>query len=407
MPRSLKNIGDVTGNIASAVKDTVNKMNSDNSPPDSDKAKIIVKSIFAVLAVLSVFALVISGADLSPSAIVQSAKDKKMLSNASGDGYPIDIDGMRTISMKSIPNGIAVLTDTNYMAFDNSGRQIVSSAHYMASPVMKTAGRYTLLYDENSMTYVLKTLSGNLLSGKTDNLIVTGALSKSGKFALVTHYDNAFSYISVYSKGGKILHKWRSGNYYISDIAISPSGNYIAMSGVNTDGGVMKSCVIIQKVGESENLREYTFNGTMLFSVDFADAERVVAVGDNICSHLWVNEERQSNFDYNGQIIKNFDLSENGNIALVLSQYSDGKNCQITLINSSGKDIANISTSLTSPSVNLTNNRVNLVSQSHFYGYSFDGKLTDKAEIPADSQSSVTSNGKILVNGVTAISEVM
>lgn len=406
MHKGFKNISSITDNVASTVKNSINKINSDNSPPDSDRAKIIVKSIFAALAVLSVLTIIISGADLSPSAIAQSVKDKKVLSNATGDGYPVDIDGSRTISMTNIPNGAAILTDTNYMVLNNDGQKVTSAAHYMASPVMRTAGRYTLLYDENSMTYVLKTLSGNLLSGKTEDSIVTGALSASGKFALVTHYDTAFSYVCVYSKSGSILHKWKSGNYYISDIAISSSGNYIAMSGINTDGGIMKSCVIIQKVGGNQNLREYTFNNTLLFSIDFTDTDKVMAVGDNLCAQLWVNEEKQTTFDYNGQNIIGFDLSDNGNIALVLSQYSDGKNCHVSVINSVGETIADISTQLTSPSVELTSNCINLVSQAHFYSYNFNGQLTDDVEVPADSQSTITSGSKILVKGVTTISEV-
>lgn len=406
MHKGFKNINIITDNVTSTVKNSIRKINSDNSPPDSDRAKIIVKSVFALLAVLSVLAVIIFGIDLSPSAIAQSVKDKKVLSNATGDGYPVDIDGSRTISIASIPNGTAVLTDTNYMVLNDDGQEVVSAAHYMASPVMKTAGRYTLLYDENSTTYVLKTLSGNLLSDKTENSIVTGALSRSGKFALVTHYDTAFSYVCVYSKSGSILHKWKSSSYYISDIAISPSGNYIAMSGVNTDGGVITSRVIVQKVGGNQNLREYTFNNTLLFSVDFTDTDRVTVVGDDLCAQLWVNEEKTTTFDYNGENIVDFDFSDNGNIALVLSQYSDGKNCHVVVINSVGETVVDAATQLTSPSVELTGNCVNLVSQAHFYSYDFNGQLTDDAEVPADGQSAITSGSKILVNGVTTISEV-
>lgn len=406
MPKKFGNAGNAKKNMANTVKDTVNKVNLDNSPPDSAKAKILVKLIFASLALLTIIFLIVVQADLSPSAIVSGIKDKKILAQASGDGYPAEIEGSRSIDIECISNGTAVLTDTNYMVFNDKGQEVVSYAHYMASPAMKTAGRYTLLYDEGNLSYSLKTLSGDILSGKSENSIVTAALSRSGKFVLVTNHETAFSKVSVYSKSGRLLHQWRSNNYYISSAAISPSGNHIAMCGVTTQDGVMKSSVIIQKVGGGKNLQEYSFGDNLMLSVVFTDSDNVTAISDNLCAQLGVNSKKQTYFDYSGSTLTAFDVSENGNIALSLSQYIDSKNCSIILLNKKGEKISETATQLTAPSVDLTDSRINLTEHSNFYSYNYDGKLVDEAEIPADSQESVTSGGSVLVRGITLITSV-
>lgn len=405
MPKGFRNVSGIRNNMAHTVKNTINKVNSDNTPPDSGKAKVLVKLIFASLALISVIFFIVSGADLSPSAIVQGIKDKKVLAQADGEGYPVEIEGSRTVDIDNVSNGTAVLTDSNYMVLNNRGQVVVSDAHYMASPVMKTAERYTLLYDESSKSYMLRTLSGSVVSGKTDYSIVTGALSRSGKFALVTYHDTAFSNVSVYSKSGRVLHQWKSSNYYITDVAINPSGSHIAMCCVTVDNGEMKSSIIIQKVGGMENLREYSFNNTLMMSVSFVGSDTVSAIGDNLCAYLGVGSEKKTEFNYDGSTLNGFDSCENGSVALVLSQYSDSKNCRVVVLDKNCRVDAEVSTQLTAPSVELTSDRINLVNQSQFYSYGLDGRLVEQIEIPADSQESLTVNGRAMIRGVTVISE--
>lgn len=401
MPNGSKKSGSAGNDFARTVRKSIDKIDFDSS-----KAKTLVKLIFASLALFSLIFLIVLRVDLSPSAIVSGAKDKKILSQAEGGGYPAEIEGSRSIDIAGMSNATAVLTDTNYMVFNYKGQEVVSYAHYMASPAMKTAGRYTLLYDEGNMSYTLKTLSSNILSGKSENSIVTADLSRTGRFVIVTNHDTVFSQVSVYSKSGNLLHQWRSGNYHITTAAISESGSHIALCGVATQDGEMKSVVIIQKVGGGENLQEYTFDDTLMLAVDFNDLYSVTAVGDNICAQLDVNSEKRTDYDYSSSSLTGFDMDENGNIALVLSQHSDGRNCDVVVLNKKGEKVIGVSTQLTSPGVELDSSRINLVAESHFYSYNYNGRLVDEAEIPADSQECVTSGGRILVRGVTMITEV-
>lgn len=406
MPKGSKKSGGAGNKIERKVKRTINNVHFDGSLLDSTKVKTLVKLIFVSLALFSVIFLVVSRADLSLSAIVSGIRDKKVLSQADGEGYPVEIEGSRSVDIESVSNGTAVLTDTNYMVFNDKGQRVVSYAHYMASPAMKTAGRYTLLYDEGNMSYSLKTLSSSILSKKSEKSIITAALSRTGRFVLVTNHETTFSEVSVYSKSGNLMHQWRSSNYYINAVGISESGSHIAMCGVTTENGVMKSCVIIQRVGDDKNLQEYIFSDTLMLSVCFSDSDSVTAIGDNICAQLDVNSNNQTKYDYSGSTLTGFDTDSNGNTALVISQHTDGRNSSVVVLNKKGEKIAALATQLTSPCVELSSSRINLVAQSHFYSYNYDGSTVDEAEVPADSQESVTSGGKTLIMGVTRITEV-
>lgn len=401
------NLERIINKITDVIETVSNKINSFELPFSDIAVKTVGKCAITAAAILSTAVIIFSGADLSPAAIARGAKDKMALSNATGEGYPFDIDGSRTIYLDKISNGIALLTDTSYTVLDNEGKEVSSEAHYMASPIMKTAGRYTLLLDQRSTSFTLKTLSGSIYSGKTQNSIITGDVSRSGRFAIVTKHDTANAYVYVFSKSGNVLHKWKSSTYHISDITINPSGNLIAMCGVTTsDDGQLKSCVIIQKVGGNSNLREYVFDGTLIFSVKFTDSDSIAAIGDDMAARVSAGTNKKLTYSYNDRTLNGFDISDNGNIALALSKHSDGQNTTVAVINSSCEEIVNLQTSLNSPYMELTNNRINLIGYLNFYSYNLKGKSVKTANIPADSQSVLTSGGRILIKGVSSITEV-
>lgn len=401
-----KNMNRTVKKFGSVIKLTADDLNQHSSPPDSQTAKITVKLVLAAVAAVALLAVMLGGADLSPAAIAHNAADKRMLINASGNGYPVRVEGSRAISVEEIPNGTAVLTDTNLMYFDKNGKEINSIAHYMALPVMKNGGRYSLLYDQKSLSYTLETLSGPVISGKTDDSIITGAISRSGRFALVTNYDTAFSYVLVLDKGGHVLHRWKSTNCQITSIDISPSGSYIVMSGITTDSGEATGLVIVQKVGGDSNLREYKWKGSLIFSVSFTDSHRVAAIGDNLLAYININNDKPNVFNYDNRTVTGFDIADNGNVALVLAPHSDGKNGSVLVFNQGLDRVADISTELDSPYIELAGDRVNLISGSALYSYQFNGKLARKTEIPPDVQSITTSCGQLLVKGVTTIYKV-
>lgn len=387
------------------TKRILNKINAFRLPINDNLFQTIIKLTVTVAAVAAVAFVCISDADISPSGTVRGFKDKRVLSHASGQGYPAEINGSRSIDAETVSHGTAVLTDTAYTVYDVKGRELISQTHYMASPAMKTADRYTLLFDRMGTAYTLKTLSGSVCSGETDHAIVAGAVSRSGRFAFVTNYDTAHSYVHVFSKNGKSLHKWKSGSYHISDISVSPSGHTVAMCGVTTENGKLKSAIIIQKVGGNANLREYTFDDTLLVAVQFTGDGSVTAIGDDKAVRLRVNEEKTQVYSYAGRTLTAYDISDNGQLALAFSPHSDGQNTSVAVINAACEEIANVATDLTSPYMELTNSRINLISQSRFYSYNFSGKLMASADIPADSQSVLTSGGKVLIRGITTVSE--
>ena len=367
---------------------------------------LALKGLSAVAALLSLLMLVIAGADFRPSAILRGAKNKYAFTHASGDGFPVELSGGRILGVSGVTKGIAVLTSSRCTVYDGKGREVTVANHMFSSPAMKSADSYVLLYDSMGKDYVLRTLSGVMCKGTADNSILCADVSRSGNFAFVTTSETNNVRLVVCSSDGSVLHKWKSVTYKIADVALSPSGKYVAVCGYSTRDGVLYSTVVIQQVGGHANLREYSFENTLIADIQFDGNTHVAAVGDDLAAYLSVKNEQKKVYGYGGRILNCYDLNQDGDMALVLSEYSDGRNATVTVINDECTEKSVIATSMTSPYVDLDDGRINLLFQSEVCCYNFKGELLEQKTVEADCQSIVTSGGRLLARGVMYLNDI-
>ena len=374
--------------------------------PGNDTAKLVIKAAICAAAAVALAALAVTGADLRPSAVVQGIRDKQAFIHAYGSGYPVDVSGSRAIKTACVTGGTAVMTDTSFEIFDGKGRQVFSEAHYLASPVMENDGKYSLLFERMGKDFTVMSLSGVAVKGKTDDSIICGDISRSGRFVFATTSETTNARVCVFSRDGRAIHKWKSVDYKISDICISPSGKYIAISGISSDNGVLTSTVIIQQVGVKENIRQYTFDDTLVLDIEFDGNSRVTAVGDDLAAFVDVKKEQRSVYPFNDRTLHSYDFSQAGDLALVFSGNSDGRNASVVVIDASCREAARIDTSMTAPYVDLENGRINVLYQSVVSSYNYKGKLLEETEVSADCRAILTSQGRLLAKGIMYIAEV-
>ncbi len=371
-----------------------------------DLIKVSVKAATMLAALTAVVILMVVGADISPSGILQGFSDKYLFITASGSGYPVDVAGTNTVKAAHITRGTAVMTDTSFIIYDRSGRTVLSEPHYLTSPCMENSRKYSLLYGRRGKDFTLRTLSGTACSGKTKNAIICADICAAGRFAFVTKSETTDAEIVVYAPDGTLLQKWKSVEEKISDVTLSPSGKYIAWVSLSTDEGVLVSKVNMRKIGEKKNLKEYAFKDTLIVDIRFEDNSCVAAVGDNFASFMGVHNDDSFLYPYNDSNLNSYCFNDSGELALVFSANSDGHDAFVTVIDRKCRKISEIQTGLTAPIVDLGDGRINLLCNSAVSCYSYEGKLLRQADVPTDCQMILTSEGRLLAKGTMTLSAV-
>ena len=152
--------------------------------------------------------------------------------------------------------GIAVLTDSCFSIYNGSLKQVKSNPHFMASPAMRVSGQYALVYDTGGKSLVLESLSETILSVNGSHFeemvggpAACGAVSRSGDFAVSTNTSDQISTVSVFSPAGKLLYRWGAAEFYVTNLALSPNGNHLAVAGINARDGKYLTTVTVLRVG--------------------------------------------------------------------------------------------------------------------------------------------------------------
>ena len=374
--------------------------------PVKDIVKASVKCATILAALITVVVMFAVGADLSPSGILQGMSDKQLFLNASGDGYPVDVAGSEVIKTAHMTKGTAVLTDTSFTLYDKKGRSVLSEAHFLSSPGMENSGKYSLLFDRMGVNYMARNLSRVTCSGDAENPIICGDISSDGTFVLVTNSETTNALVYVYARDGKLIQSWKSVDDKISDVALSPSGRYIAWNGLSTKDGTLMSTVNVRKVGEKKNLKEYAFDDTLIVDLEFDTDARLFAVGDVLSAVLGVRKDNNFAYSYEDRNLRYYDINEDGELALVFSDSSDGSNASVIVLDRECREKAAVYTDLNSPCVDLSHGRINLLCDAEVSVYNFKGELVRKAGVPKDCQMIFSSEGGLLAKGMMWLAKV-
>ncbi len=204
-----------------------------------------------------------------------------------GNGFPATMTGNSVVAMGEVNHHLAVLTDTSLEFFNNTASRVEKRQHSFSNPALRTAGRYALTTEIGGTRFRLDTRRETVLTKDFENRsIYTSSLLPSGMVAVVT--DSASqSYlcgIQVFNARGKQIYEYQSRRYLLNSLCLYPSGKGLAAVGTCSEGGALKSVLLLFDFDKAEPV-EYTGTDVLLLNVNCFGSGTVTAVGD---TQVWI-----------------------------------------------------------------------------------------------------------------------
>lgn len=163
---------------------------------------------------------------------------------ALGSGkFPLAIDGTELKAQTAQGGRVFVLTDSHVLGINAGGRAFLEKQHGFSNPAMKTSSERVLVYNRESTGYAVLNNSKELYRGDLKNMIYRADICNKGFTAFVTSYEGYAAAVSVYNKSMKLKFSWYLTDGFISDIALSNNGKYIAVAAVTVQNGAYSSKV--------------------------------------------------------------------------------------------------------------------------------------------------------------------
>ncbi len=296
-----------------------------------------------------------------------------------GNGaYPIELEGTSVNNLVVKSNHYYVLTDTEVKAISSGGKVIFSYTHGFENPVIKTSDTRALVFEQGGTDAVIFNLNEVCSNITSEKEIINAAIGADGTYALITAADSYVAAVNVYKKNDKLVYQWYSSSDLITNVAVAPRGNKIAISTMNSNVSGFNSKVMILnfKSANAEFSKEY--KGELIYNLSSFSGEGVSVATANIHDFItWSkNESKEYKNEYNLQTLR----ENNNGILLVYNRENDKTDNRIVVISKKGEVKHELKFSGIITDIAYKNDHVYILSDTKAYIIDSKGKTIRTAD---------------------------
>ena len=198
-----------------------------------------------------------------------------------GAGYPTDLPGGIIHDVKSLGKNMAVLNDTNLYIYSPKARIISNTQEMSDSTILTTTGSRLITYNIGSKRYRINSASQNLLDKETEDSILAADMGENGEYAIVTSPMRFVAMITVYSNKFEPIFYSYSAENHITGVSLSPNGNMMVTSGINTSNGMLISVITYYHFASDEPVASLTLEDALILNMDFYENGSVGILTDH------------------------------------------------------------------------------------------------------------------------------
>ncbi len=291
------------------------------------KLKVGAVAVSAILVVVIFLQLIL------PAGIIEGIK---LTVAVMGRGsYPIELESTETINTISRGSYYFVLSNNNVYAFNNSGKRLFSYTHGYEKPVLKVSASRSMVFEQGGNEALIFDINGLKSTVQTEKTIVTGAVSDSGAYALVTVSDKYASAVSVYSKKDKIIYEWFSAEDTVNNVALNKNGKKLAVSTFNSNAGQYKSKIYVLNFKSATPEYTETLENSLIYTIDTAFANNFCVVSEN--GVKFIKWRKYEGTEYKNEYKTAFFRSSKNRYVVVFNRASDKTDNRIAVFSKKGK----------------------------------------------------------------------
>ena len=299
-------------------------------------------------------------------------------STADGN-FPLEPDN--TVSGVYTVKNDLLTTDPHTLTFyDVNGERKASYSHNFSKPIVRTAGKRVLVFDNGAYGFKLYKKGGESYSKTVDDTILTGAVCEEGTVVIVTSSNKYAASAKFYDKDGKLIYNYDC-TARIMSATLTPDGSSCYICTFYSGDGELRSQIRridLAKSGEqmiSEEIPALALGCCVNNSGD------VMAACDTAFYILGADGKLRSEYKYDGDLLS-YDMSGAGAAVLLAGSTKNTGKLMIAQAGAVGSaEFRELSSESAVKLVKISDDRVILLGSDKAYSFDFMGTLTATAEI--------------------------
>lgn len=383
---------------------------TDRSPSREDarrrhrrRSRMLLIRRLVIITLVIVLALVVwqNWEYLAPDKLIAGLQDS--MTNQSG-GYPIDISGANMTAIAKADNYIVTVGDSYLTYYDRNGGEANRYPCTYSSALMRTAGQYVLLAEQNGTRLQLSTRSAMQIEMNADNRIISVAVCATGRFAVLTQSGQGYSVkVTVYDRNGDVIYS-RSRQPLATAVALSPNGKEVALLSAQADNGVFTTTLDTFPLAGGQTEANYTHSqaDALFYRLDYLNNDVLAAISEEGVLFADTRHETATHFTADNERVLSA-VTTGGGVAVALRPYGATAGGRVAVLDIGAKQLS--STDFTGEYRHLSTDgsRYMLLTDSVARLLTASGS-NKSAAVEADGKAAVIDTNRAIVLGLNAIS---
>lgn len=387
----------------------INLLKKKKTKKSKKKKSLIPKWVYKVSLILLAAVLVLvwwfNRESLTPENISDWIQTR-IVGMGVGDGYPVEVPGGESDvgNFLSVDGEAVLVSNTALTAWNSTGKETMSVQHSSSHPAVKEAGGRYLIYGVGETGYQINTHTRSLLSKDAEKNILTGAISASGRYALVTQSEDYASRMTVYMADGSVQYEYDFSQTHITAVALSADGVRGFAAGITAQDGGLVSVLYVFDFNQEEPVYTAVSADTLLLEAQWGEDGKVCAVGDRKILWMDTNSGTTEEYDYDGATLEAYCL-DGSRALLSLSSYSGSDACRVLEFRASSNPVTQLETGGDVISVSLYGETLAVLSNKTVSAYSSEtGESLGSCPAGSDARAIALGNESMVY--ILGVSEV-
>lgn len=246
-------------------------------------------------------------------------------------------------SYAAFDDGLALATVAGLEVFDPYGEELCAVNRAMSVPVVAVGKQTVLAYDVGGTSLcVAGTGQTPLLSENTEKPILDADISAGDTICYAVAAEGYKTVLTVLDSSQKQTYQWLSSTQFLPQCTISDNGKRLVAVALGQTEGTFSSSAVFFSTEQEEPVATLPLGSQLIYDLDFVGGKTVCAVGETGLLFFGEDGDSLTEYSYNGQYLKDFNLQGSGFITLCVNQYKAGNRYSIVTVDTEGRELASL-----------------------------------------------------------------
>lgn len=320
--------------------------------------------------------------------------------------FPIKVEESSANIIRRMDNNIIIADAGHIYFYDDNGKLRDTVYHNFGNPMLRTAGKRILCFDNGGNTFRVYNKSGQVYEKSIEGQIIYADIAQNSNVAVLTQTEKYVACLTVYDSNGTEIYRWSCGNRIMA-VSFNDDGDGCYVSAFSADDGEVVSQIYYIEFDSTEELMKSGKLNGLVLDICKNNNGNIWAASDSAFYLLDDNGKLLDSYEYDSDMTS-FDMNEKCAVAIFEGVSHDSM--RIALFDSDSENVQPkvIEGNSSSPKKALCDDdRAFVLSSAAIDAYNCKGDLLATAAVASDYTDFVFYNDAVFFIGPREVNKIL